>query len=213
VTGFVRTISDLIPVGVNRNVILLGCNFDGSVSSVSDAFDAIRQRKKFIQSCPNLESLKDETRELGYIMNMTLPSTLSTLFVHLKMGEAPAKPIKAPGLSSLIITADLTLRESPYNFEVFEYSTKVLDMCRDIVRLDHLSLQLPGLRVHPVPHGLPQPLGDKVEDMLPATLKSIGELQIQLPFCSPEPGHPRESHAVSRRPVWASLTNTAMQSA
>jgi hypothetical protein len=118
VTGFVGTISDLIPVGVNRNVILLGCNFDGSVSSVSDAFDAIRQRKKFIQSCPNLESLKDETRELGDIMDMTLPSTLSTLFVHLKIGKAPAKPIKAPGLSSLVITADLTLRESPYNFEM-----------------------------------------------------------------------------------------------
>lgn len=178
----VRTTSDLIPFGVYRNVILLGLSRGGGVTCKSDA---IQQRKKFVESCPNLESLKDETRELGYLMDMTLPSTLSTLFVHLKIGKAPARPIKAPGLSSLVITADLTLMESPYNFEVSEYPSKVLDLCRDIVKLDHLSLQLPGLRVHPVPHGLPQPLGDKVEDMLPATLNSIGELYIQLPFCSP----------------------------
>jgi len=82
--SYIKT-PDLISGGMNRNVILLGINFDGSVGSISDAFDPIRQRRKFIQSCPNLESLKDETRELGYMMDMTLPSTLSTLFVHLTL--------------------------------------------------------------------------------------------------------------------------------
>jgi len=173
---------------VNRHIILLGLGANPSS-------DAIQQRKDLIERCPNLEILKDETRELGYMMDISLPSTVSHLFLHLKAGKASAKPIKAPGISDLVITADLTLRESPHNTEASEYSSKVLTLCRNIVRLDSLSLQLPGLQVHPLYR---MPIGSKVEDMLPPTLKSISELQIQLPFCSLEPDNPRQTHAVSR---------------
>lgn len=137
-------------------------------------------------------SLKDETRELGYIMDATLAPTVTALFVHLKKVGVPAQPINAPELLELSITADLSTLETSHNTEVSVYPAKVLALCRNIVQLEYLSLQLPGLQVD---SQFPILIGEKVADMLPPTLKSIIRLNIQLPYCTLRQGSEREAFA------------------
>lgn len=150
-------------------------------------------RKAFIESCVKLERIVDQTGEMTYSSH-PCPASLHDLSMRLLSGARMPAPIEAVGLKKLRLSLDHSAHlEGTGSLEAARYREKLGALLQNTKKLDKLELQLPGLPAAP-----PLPVEDVpsylwTNDPLPATLRTVGVLELDVPFCTVEDGSPREA--------------------
>jgi hypothetical protein len=150
-------------------------------------------RKAFIESCVKLERIVDQTGEMTYSSH-PCPASLHDLSMRLLSGTRMPAPIEAMGLKKLRLSLDHSAHlEGTGSLEAARYREKLGALLRNTKKLDKLELQLPGLPAAP-----PLPVEDVpphlwTNDPLPAALRTVEVLELDVPFCTVEDGSPREA--------------------
>jgi hypothetical protein len=156
-------------------------------------------REKFLERCSALQGITDQTQGLAYL-KYSFHEPMSRLASILAPGKDLPRPIAAPGLKGLIISAShLTKYEKQHSKEASYFTSKVKRLCQTVKNLDRLDLHPPGLSA-PITSERDRLSSQlQMRDPFPRTLEYIRGLSMTTSkqFCTVDKGDPREAHCVS----------------
>jgi hypothetical protein len=138
------------------------------------------RRNAFIKLCPNLERVRDDSGEIACNKHV-FPASLTHLRLLLRSDKTNVQTIHAPGLQNLHIGLDpLGLTEFAVAHLAAGFPKRLAKILRHVKKLDRLEMQLPGLplRFHENITELQLP------DPIPASLETLGSLELEIPFCT-----------------------------
>jgi hypothetical protein len=156
-------------------------------------------REKFLERCSALQGITDQTQGLAYL-KYSFHEPMSRLGLILAPGENLPRPIAAPGLKGLVISAShLTKYEKRHSKEASYFTSKVKRLCQTVKNLDRLDLHPPGLSAPITSERDRLPSQLQMRDPFPRTLEYIRGLSMTTSnqFCTVDKGDPREAHWVS----------------
>lgn len=169
----------------------------------NDSFDENKwsaQLRPFLKSLSHLESIFDESGELGRTKH-ALPKSLQGIELVLPPGKTMPPALQTPCLVELSVKLNEgSQQEEPSNAESALYPRKLRALCKNVKALQRLVLVLPGLASCICSHGprLEQEL--QLQDPVPQGLPYLDMLTLKSPFCYIEAGGVREPHWVSDEP-------------
>jgi hypothetical protein len=156
-------------------------------------------REKFLERCSALQGVTDQTQGLAYL-KYSFYEQMSRLGLILAPGEDLPRPIAAPGLKGLIVSAShLTKYEKQHSKEASYFTSKVKRLCQTVKNLDRLDLHPPGLSAPITSERDRLPSQLQMGDPFPETLEFIRGFSMTTSnqFCTVDKGDPREAHWVS----------------
>jgi hypothetical protein len=156
-------------------------------------------REKFLDGCSALQGITDQTQGLAYL-KYSFHEPMSRLGLILAPGKDLPRPIAAPGLEGLIISAShLTKYEKQHSKEASYFTSKVKRLCQTVKNLDRLDLHPPGLSAPITSERDRLPSQLQMRDPFPQTLEYIRGFSMTTSnqFCTVDKGDPREAHWVS----------------
>lgn len=169
----------------------------------NDSFDEKKwstRLRPFLKSLSNLESIFDESGELGRTKH-ALPESLQGIELVLAPGKMMPPALQTLRLVELSVKLnEESQQEEPSNAESALYPRKLRALCKNVKALQRLVLLSPGLATCICSHGprLEQEL--QLQDPVPQGLPYLDMLTLKSPFCHIEAGGLRESHWVSGEP-------------